>query len=500
MPKRFVSIWFRHLLTDWKTIRQPDLKGKPVVFVRPDHGRMVVTASNAIAEKFGISDGIVVADAKAMCAELQIFDHKPGRSQKLLSGLADWCLRFTPAVMIDPPDGLLLDATGCTHIWGGEEGYLREVINRLKKAGYDVRPGMAETIGCAWGVARCANTGLIVPEGSIRTALIPLPPSALRLDTALLIKLNNLGLYQIGSFIHMPRSVLRRRFGQNMVLRLLQALGQEEEFLLPIRESVPYSERLSCLEPVKTRTAIEIALQKLLETLCKRLYADGKGLRIATFSYYRIDSKSGQLTIGTNHPTHHSSHLFKLFEMKLDEVAPGLGIELFVLDASKVEDVAPEQEMLWASSPGLNDKNVAELLDRLSGKIGGVNIHRFLPSEHFWPERNTADSSAIDKNPDTFWRTDKPRPFQLLSVPEPIEATALTPDYPPILFIYKGKKHDIKKADGPERIEREWWLEPGEHRDYYIAEDQDGKRYWLFRSGHYSGTNSQHWYIHGFFA
>jgi protein ImuB len=87
----------------------------------------------------------------------------------------------------------------------------------------------------------------------------------------------------------------------------------------------------------------------------------------------------------------------------------------------------------------------------------------------------------------------------LLPRPERIEVTAPVPDYPPMVFIYKNETHHIKKADGPERIEREWWLDEGPHRDYYQVEDEAGRRYWLFRLGHYLGTASE-WYIHGFFA
>ncbi|MDT3402281.1 Y-family DNA polymerase [Mucilaginibacter terrae] len=500
MPKRFASIWFRHLLTDQKAIRQPDLKGKAYVFAEPDHGRMLITALTDEARQYGVMEGMTVADARVIAPGLQVFEGKPGRNMKLLTGLAEWFLRYTPLVQLDPPDGLLLDVTGCTHLKGGEKAYLQEIVSRLKQIGYYVRPAIADTIGTAWGVARFAKSGLIVPEGEHRNALMALPPSALRLPPELLIKLRNLGLNQISNFIYIPDSVLRRRFGKNMVLRLHQALGQEVEYLFPLKESVPYTEHLPCLEPVKTRTAIEVGLTDLLERLCKRLYGEGLGLRSAVLTWYRIDGKSGNMTIGTNHPSNRVQHLFKLFFNKLDTVAPGMGIELFVLSALNTEPVNEKQSELWSAKGGAESDEVAELLDRVAGRIGNAYINRYLPGEHYWPERTPKPEADIKKVPVSEWRTDKPRPIQLLDPPEPVSAMALTPDYPPRLFIWKGVQHIIVGADGPERIEREWWLKPGEHRDYYIAEDEAGCRYWLFRSGHYNAESNQHWYLHGFFA
>ncbi|PWK79559.1 protein ImuB [Mucilaginibacter oryzae] len=235
MPKRFLSLWFRYLLTDWKAIRQPELKGKTFVFAEPDHGRLIARAATATAQRFGIEVGMTVADAKVITPELVVLDHKMGRELKLLGGLAEWCLRYTFLIMLDPPDGLLLDITGCAHLRGGERGYLKDMISRLRIIGYGVHPGIAYTIGCAWGVARCAEKDLIVAEGGHRNALLPLPPSALRLPTDLLIKLQNLGLDKVSSFVHIPHSVLRRRFQKELVLRLLQALGQKEEFLIPLK-------------------------------------------------------------------------------------------------------------------------------------------------------------------------------------------------------------------------------------------------------------------------
>ena len=133
-------------------------------------------------------------------------------------------------------------------------------------------------------------------------------------------------------------------------------------------------------------------------------------------------------------------------------------------------------------------------------RIGGDRIHRYLPDEHYWPERSFKQASSLHEKLNAQWRIERPRPLQLLSSPEPIEVTAPIPDYPPMLFPYKGKLHKIIKADGPERIEQEWWLQQGKHRDYYYVEDEQGSRYWLFRLGHYSTEKSYQWFIHGFFS
>ena len=497
MPKRFVSIWFRHLTTDWLALRRPALRETPFVLAAPDHGRMVIVAANAPAETQGICRGMAVADARAILPSLPVFDDKPDRGPKLLTALAAWCIRYTPLASVDAPDGLLLDVSGCAHLWGGERPYLKEIVTRLRTSGYDVRAAMADTIGSAWAVARFGQISPIVDSAG---ALLSLPPAALRLETPILERLYKLGLTQIGSFARMPRSALRRRFGPALLLRLDQAFGREQEMILPLEPVEPYQERLPCLEPIVTATGIEIALQRLLEKLCHRLREEGKGMRTAIFKGYRVDGKVEKIEIGTTRATHNTDHLFKLFGIKIPTIEPALGIELFILEAPRVEDASPLQEKLWEGARGLEDVELAELLDRLTGKLGAHIVHRYLPDEHYWPERSTRPAAFLQEKSPTDWKDDRPRPTQLLSRPEPVEVTAPIPDYPPMLFRYRARLHKIKKADGPERIEREWWLEEGEHRDYYSVEDEDGRRYWLFRSGHYAGDKAPQWFLHGFFA
>lgn len=500
MEKRFVSIWFKQLTADRMVLRHPALRNHPFVLAAPVQGRMVVTATNTHADSQGISPGMVVADAKASIPGLHVLDDRPGLGDKLLENLGYWCIRYTPTVAVDPPDGLILDASGCTHLWGGEQAYLEDIASRLTQKGFGVRLALADTSGAAWAVARFGKETFIVPPGQQRDVLSGFPPTALRLEKSTTERLYKLGLHTIGSFMAMPRTVLRRRFGDGLLLRLRQVLGLETEALNPLRPIVPYLERLPCMEPIRTAKGIEVAIQRLLEALCGRLAQEGKGIRKAVLTYFRIDGKTGSITMGTHRATAVVHHLFKLFVLKVPQIEPALGIELFELEAVQLEDTDPAQESIWEDTTGLGDPALAELLDRLAGSSKTCTIRRYLPAEHHWPERSIRTATSLSDTPHIPWTTTKPRPTRLLAKPEPIEVSAPIPDYPPMLFRYRGEVHPVKKADGPERIAREWWMDEGKHRDYYVVEDDKGQRYWLFRSGPYQDERQCQWFIHGFFA
>jgi protein ImuB len=497
--KRFVSIWFPYLATDWFTLRKPELKKMPFVLAAPSHGRMVITAANPLAIKKGISEGMVLADARALYPSLQNFDDKPNLVPQLLKRLAEWCIRFTPFAAPDTTGGVMLDASGCSHLWGSDEAYVNDILKRLQARGYSAKASMADTIGASWAMARFSNVA-IVQKGRQLEALETLPPQALRIDMATVERLHKLGLHEIKNLLSISRTALRRRFGTLLLQRINQAVGTEEEFIQPVYPPEPFQERLPCAEPIVRREGIEIALQQLLQQLCKRLQNEGKGLRMATFRGYRVDSKTVGIQISTNRASNNVNHLFHLFRMKLSTIEPDLGIELFLLEATKVEDYVPAQEEFWKANSGLNDESVSELMDRLSGRLGSNIIHRYLPEEHYWPERAFKKALTLNEPATTEWKTDKPRPLQLLFPPERIEVTAPIPDYPPMLFRHKGRLHKIVRADGPERIEQEWWIEEGEHRDYYAVEDEEGCRYWLFRLGHYDDEGKAQWFLHGVFA
>lgn len=499
MSKRFVSIWFPYLATDWHVCKQPQLRDTAFVLKATVRNRVVITAANALAKAEGIYENMVLADAKALYPQLHVMDDKPGLTRQLADRIAEWCIRFTPIASADHPNGILLDASGCSHLWGGEEKYLNDITKRLHQRGYTVRIAMADTIGCAWAVARYGNQ-MIIEKGKQVEAILTLPVTALRIDEETVEVLQKLGLRRIHDVISIPAKPLRRRFGNTLLQRLRQAIGEEEENIVPVYPIEPYQERLPCIEPIKTKEGIEIALQHLLTNLCCRLRKEGKGLRKAFFRAYQLDGGTSGIEISTNQPSQNAEHLFRLFEIKLSSIEPKEGIELFLLKATAVEDALAKQEDLWRTQSGLLEGEVLDLMDRFMNRLGTEAVQRFLPTEHYWPERSFKKATALNEAPSTEWKLGKSRPLQILSPPELIEVAAPVPDYPPLNFRYKGQLHIVAKADGPERIEQEWWIQEGEHRDYYAVEDEEGKRYWIFRSGHYNEMKSPKWYLHGFFA
>jgi protein ImuB len=179
---------------------------------------------------------------------------------------------------------------------------------------------------------------------------------------------------------------------------------------------------------------------------------------------------------------------------------PDLGIDLFTLEAPTVDDVEARQPSIWSGATDLQDPRLAELVDRVANRFGEGCIHRYLPAEHFWPERAFVPATTFDDRALTAWALNRPRPIHILATPEPIEVAAPIPDYPPMHFRHQGQLCKVVRAEGPERIEPEWWIDGARHRDYYAVEDEAGVRYWIFRSGPYTGLPSSPWFLHGYFA
>ena len=501
MEKKFLAIWFPWLLTDRVCKKYPALRGKPFVFTAPVNGRPVVTHFNDQALECGIQKGMALADARAICHTLQVINENEAAATKLLTAMAEWCIRFSPVTSFYLPDILVIDATGCTHLWKGDQHYANNIASRFREMGYRVKWAMAPTPSAAIAIARFHPRAELVDASGLLNALLPLPPECLNLDDNEAVSmLYRLGMRSLRNFIHLPASVLRNRFGKQLPLRIAQMTGRREEFVKPVRPAEAFSWRLPSPEPITHRKGIEIGLDECLSGLLNMLTEKGLGIRKAVFKIYTIDGREQEVCISTFRPSSNKEHLSRLFSNHIEKLLPGEGIELFILDACLTEKNPAFQEKLWETTEGPQGREISELLDRIAGRLSPASIRRYVPAQHHWPEWSFTLAGEPADETGNAWPENLSRPVEWLPSPEPIEVAAPIPDYPPMLFRYRKKLHRVKKAEGPERIEREWWVEAGRLRDYYIVEDEEGGRYWLFRSGHYEENEKPQWFLCGYFA
>lgn len=479
---------------------------RPFALVTGIAGRRIVTAANTSATEEGIAPGKSLADARASRPDLRIAEADFAGDAVALSALARWCNRFSPFASPAGTDGIGLDITGCAHLFGDERGLAAQLVERLTRQGIECRAAIADTLGAAWAVSHFGGASVaVVSRGGAQMALADLPVMALRLEADIVASLARLGLRRIGDLYALPRSALAARCGESVALRLDEALGFTPEPLSPLLPERLCWSRRSFAEPIGTPEDIAAATRELLRILCQRLTEEGVGARQLTLALYRVDGRIEEVAIGTAQPSRDTRHLWRLFEQRLPEIDPGLGIEDMILTASIVENLAPAQlGFSGRAGRGAAEKDttdLAALIDRLSNRLGAHALAQPAVQESHVPERAVCFLPVFHKGATQgTWDPEKPRPMRLLPWPEPIEAMALMPDDPPFLFHWRRLAHRVRRADGPERIEGEWWREAAEPRDYYRVEDEDGRRFWLYRAGLFRSQVSPRWFLHGIFG
>jgi protein ImuB len=520
-------------------------------------------AMNDAAARLGLRAGMALADAKAMYPALAVVDADPEADQRLLAAIADWCDRYTPLVGLDPPDGLTLDITGCTHLFGGETAFCDDIVRRLRLQSLAARAAIADTVGCAWAVARFGDFSqksyAIVPSGGARAALLPLRLAALRIAPDIEAALGQAGLKCIADVIDRPRAPLAARFGTQFIRRIDQAVGRDEEPITPRLPVPPYVAERRFAEPILLEADVLRTTELLGQELARMLERRGEGARRLQVALFRTDGKVHRVEVGTGAPLRDPVRMRALFAERLaaagDISDPGFGFDVVRLAALATERCDPVQTGL--AEPD-HSAELAHLIDRLGARFGLRRITRPVPHDSHIPEFAVAAVAAHGTFSDLVLRSraqhgvskdgntaqtrghpsrrahpspraqerapqdeaenlfiaaptriqadslSPPRPIRLFGRPEAIEAIAEVPDGPPVRFRWRRVLHQVAHAEGPERIAMEWWRDHQGRaltRDYFRVESREGVRVWVYREGLYGRELMEpRWFLHGLFA
>jgi protein ImuB len=557
-------VWLRRLATDRLTRRRSSAPAKkaPLVVAAEVKSALRLAAVNDAAAGLGLKPGMALADTRAMYPTITVAEADPEADRNLLEAIADWCDRYTPLVGLDPPDGLMFDITGCAHLFGGEAALSRDIIRRLAAQGLHARVAVADTVGCAWAVARYAEylppsesaagvairgdatgfppplrgrggeeadrvCGPIVPTNATRDTLLPLPLAALRIAPDIVADLAQVGLKRIADVIDRPRAPLAARFGVDFVRRLDQAVGRDDEPIRPRLPIPPYMAERRFADPIALEADMLATIEHLAQELGRMLERRGEGARGLQAALFRTDGKVHRIVVGTGAPLRDSARIRALFAERLaavgDACDPGFGFDIIRLCAFASEPCDPAQTGLAAPDDGVE---LSHLIDRLGARFGLRRITRLVPQDTHIPEFAVMAVAAqtlrhhsevqvrrgqnvalqnFQEGSAPFQDSLAPiRPIRLFENPERIEATAEVPDGPPKQFTWRQVTYHIAHAEGPERIAMEWWRDDKGRaltRDYFRVESKEGIRVWLYRAGSYIPEPQQsQWYIHGLFA
>lgn len=427
----------------------------------------------------------------------------PQRDHEALRGLAVWATRFTPTVAPDPPDGVILDITGCGPVFRGEKRLVKQLMNSVAALGFRARAAVAPTIGCAWALARFGGKEIArVETAGVREALAGLPVAALRLEQDAQAGLYEIGIETIGHLFNLPRSALPSRFGEDLLLRLDQALGEAMEVIEPVRPVEPARVEMVFDGPTTRLEAIACAARGLLESLAVELARRESGVRLLDVVLGRSDAPPVLFDVALSRPSRSVPHLWSLLWARIEKANLGFGVDRVALTASRIGRVRHEQMEVVRVDDSVSSREIGagagEMIDTLTNRLGKQRITRVDVRESHVPERVFVHRAALDeraRRAGSAAVVDADRPSLLFSDPEPAEAIALVPDGPPSVLRWRGRDHPIVRAVGPERVAGEWWRGDVASRDYFKVQDGGGRWLWVFRR-----TGTARWFVHGEWA
>ena len=500
-----MALWFPRLSTDrlqrhGKTAHE----APPLVVAAKIHNALLLTALDRKATSLGLAIGQPLANARAMLPVLKVVAANEPADINLLTRIADWCGRFTPFVALDGPRGLLLDVTGATHLFGGEQMMLNKIRESLQAQGFAVRGSLAGTAVAARAFARYRD-GTVIAPGEEAKAIAPLPIEALNLDPITTHAFRRAGLKTVGQAASRERSEIAARFGAAMIATLDSALGHGGKPISPRLPLPDYWKGQGFAEPIITEEAIRLTLKSLGAALSAVLEQHGEGARRLEAIFFRADGAVRRIAIDMGMPTRDPTVIERLFREKLDALVdplnPGFGFDLIRISASRVERFTAGIADLDA---GINEKKeIGFLVDRLATRFGSHRILSFQQNDTHIPEMAwLAVPAQFAQRSNFSWKKIRNakgaprRPLRVFARPEPVNLLTAVPDSTHLCW--RRVQRVVIKSEGPERIAMEWWRHETSSptRDYFRMEDAEGRRYWLYRQD----SVAPQWFLHGVFA
>ena len=517
------------------------------------HGQRVTAVSPA-AQLSGVQVGMSLSEAQALLESrmvLQVssqqkadcrsytYPHDPQADLRALEGLALSCSWLSPIVgweVAENPCSLLLEITRVSHLLGGEAVLEARARQYMHELGYVVETAIASTVGMAWGLARFGlraegtePRGGVAEEQAIFEAL---PVAALRIPTLTVNLLQQLGVHQVGQLLQLPRTSLRSRFGAEVLQRLDQASGVIDEVIDAFLPPADFSAEQFLEHAVNDCETLQVILSRLLGRLCKEMRDQQRGALVWHCLLKGEDASPVELKLQLFHPTSSREHLMPLIQMQLERLfseqggAPrqaGWGVQTVEVSVRYVVVMVQRQRQLFDENPRLDKQVLANLVNRLSNRLGAEQVLAPRLQKETQVEHACYFEPMVGQNVSKRPRQGKSRAMPMAKRERPWQSTSVAARSPlerpltvfetplllgvvvqhgrqerqpplPTLFVDGARRWRVRRRWGPERMETAWWREGLVRRDYWRVETDGDQWLWVFYD-----LRRCAWYLHGEF-
>lgn len=446
--------------------------------------RQRIYAVNATASLLGLEPGMDPASARALAGEapLQLLPRDPVMESRALESLCCWAYGITPHLYPFRDDCLMLEIGGSLKLFGGSDAILRQCRQGLAGRGYSADIALGTTPLAAWAFSHTSQGDSPATNYSQREQLENLPLQTLEPLHEQFIALQRGGFSTLGEILALPSASLNRRCGRQF-RELLQHLSGEI-IAPPVHFEPPscFADSYPLGYPVRNQDELGPALEQLLTSLDNYLRQRQLQTQQITWHFSGLNNYRESLSVRTSEARTPRQDWYRLTRLRLERQPFSQEVELVQLRADQLVSAQPTSGDLFRQAS--QSESTSQLVDLLSNRLGSQAVNSLHHRDAHLPEHSSTEAPSGTRN--TPRRADTAqRPFWLLSEPE-----LLRHEDQGLLFW--GSRLEL--IYGPERIEDGWW-ERSTSRDYFVARNTQGQRFWVFHE-----RRQQRWFMQGFFA
>jgi protein ImuB len=484
-------------------LRVPDEaapRAKPLVVVDPEDHHQRIIDVDAEAAAAGVRLGMTLGAALAAAPGIDPRPRDVMRERELMQRLAGIAATFTPQVCIEPPDGLLLEIKPSINLFGG----LHQLCRRLREAcradpvfariQAQPRFTLAPTALAALAAARAGARCFITDPAVLPALLAPLPLAVLRWPEEQNARLTAMGVRTLGELMRLPRAGFAKRFGVTLLADLDRLLGRRADPRRRLKGRERYAGRIDLDHEVEDHERILHALTPLLDELEQFLRVRQRGITALQCRFHHYRAAPTRCTLRLAAPEANAENLAKLLRERLATLVLPEPVRRCELRGGALSERTATSRPLW--SPGERGHTPATempaLIEHLRARLGSDAVYGICRVSEHRPENSwrvteptlarDSRSAAMRRATDCAFR----RPLWLWHAAQQLESQRGRPRY----------HGSLELLAGPERIESGWWDGSDVQRDYYIAQDAEGARLWIYREC----AAPRRWFLHGIFG